>query len=117
MGNPESELRERTRRFALNIVSMLTLLPKTDAANAMGQQALRSGISIGPHSAEALHSRSRMDFIVKAGDYLNELESTACWLQLLVDRHIVDQMHMADLQKECDELTAIFTAMVRTGRK
>jgi len=117
MVNPESELRERTKRFALSVVSMLTALPKTDAANAMGQQALRSGISIGPNAQEAFQGRSRVEFIVKAGDYIKELESTAHWLQLLVDRQIVDEMRMTGLRKECDELAAIFTAMVKTGRK
>jgi four helix bundle protein len=58
-----------------------------------------------------------MEFIVKAGEYLRELESTAYWLQLLVDRHIVDEMRMAGLRKECDELAAIFTAIVKSSKK
>lgn len=51
------------------------------------------------------------------GDCLKELEETAYWLELLVESLIVDEARMADLRKECDELTAIFITTIKTSKK
>jgi len=109
----DNDLRERTKIFALNIIRMFTSLPKTAEATVLGKQVLRSGTSIGANYREAYRSRSRAEFIAKAGDSLKELEETAYWLELLVESLIVDEMRMADLRKECDELTAIFVTIIK----
>jgi four helix bundle protein len=112
MVKADNDLRDRTKRFALDIIRMFTSLPKTAEAAVLGKQVLRSGTSIGANYREAYRSRSRAEFIAKAGDCLKELEETAYWLELLVESHIVDEMHMADRRKECDELTAIFVTII-----
>jgi four helix bundle protein len=78
---------------------------------------VRSGTSIGAHYREAYRSRSKAEFIAKAGDCLKELEETANWLELLVECGIVEENRLADLQKECDELTAIFVTIIKTSKK
>ena len=111
------DLRERTKNFAINIVRMYTALPKTAEAAVLGKQVLRSGTSIGANYREAYRSRSRVEFIAKVGDCLKELEETAYWLELLVESRIVDETRLADLRKECDELTAIFVTIIKTSKK
>ena len=108
----EKDLRDRTKRFALQIIRMFTVLPKTVEAQVMGKQVLRSGTSVGANYREAYRGRSRAEFIAKAGDCLKELEETAYWLELLVEGGIVEEKSMADLQEECDELTAIFVTII-----
>lgn len=66
---------------------------------------------------EAYRSRSRAEFIAKTGDCLEELEETAYWLELLVESLIVGEMHVTDLWKECDELTAIFVTIIKTSKR
>ncbi len=114
---PENDLRDRTKRFALQIVRMFTALPKTVEAQVLGKQVLRSGTSIGANYREAYRGRSRAEFIAKAGDSLKELEETAYWLELLVEAGIVDEKRLADLQKECDELTAIFVTIINRSKQ
>ena len=113
----ENDLRDRTKRFALDIVRMFTKLPKTTEAAVLGKQVLRSGTSIGANYRETFRSRSRAEFIAKTGDCLKELEETAYWLELLVESLIVDEIRMADLRKECDELTAIFVTIIKKSKK
>ena len=106
MVKADNDLLDRTKRFALDIIRMFTSLPKTAEAAVLGKQVLRSGTSIGANYREAYRSRSRAEFIAKAGDCLKELE----------ERHIVDEMHMADRRKECDELIAIFVAIINKSK-
>lgn len=83
--NPDNDLRDRTKRFALHIIRMFTALPKTVEAQVIGKQVIRSGTSVGANYREAYRGRSRAEFIAKAGDCLKELEETAYWLELLVE--------------------------------
>jgi len=62
----EKDLRDRTKRFALQIIRMFTVLPKTVEAQVMGKQVLRSGTSIGANYREAYRSRSRAEFILNS---------------------------------------------------
>jgi four helix bundle protein len=113
----DNDLRDRTKRFALLIIRMFTVLPKTVEAQVIGKQVLRSGTSIGANYREAYRSRSRAEFVAKTGDSLKELEETAYWLELLVEGGIVEEHSLADLQKECDELTAIFVTIINRSKQ
>jgi four helix bundle protein len=118
MMNEESylDLPARTKRFALRIVRLYALLPKTTEAQVLGKQVLRSGTSVGAHYREAMRARSRSEFISKVEGGLQELEETAYWLELLVESDIVPAKRLADLQHEADELTAILVASVKTAK-
>ena len=89
MDREETDLRERTKEFALRIVRMFSAVPKTTEAQVLGKQVLRSGTSVGANYREAYRGRSKAEFIAKCGDSLRELEETAYWLELLVDSSIV----------------------------
>ncbi|MCU0491244.1 MAG: four helix bundle protein [Chloroflexaceae bacterium] len=111
MSNQQTDLRERTKAFALRIVRMYCALPKTTEAQVLGKQALRSGTSIGANYREAFRARSAEEFIAKIGDCLKEADETAYWLDLLVESEIVAVEKMASLQNEVNQLIAIFTAI------
>lgn len=117
MQREETDLRERTKEFALRIVRMFSALPKTTEAQVLGKQVLRSGTSVGANYREAYRGRSRAEFISKCGDSLRELEETAYWLELLVDSGIVNPNKLSVLRQECDELTAIFVTILKRSKE
>ena len=47
-------LRLRTKRFALRIIRMFVVIPKTEVPRVLGRQVLRSGTSLGANYREAL---------------------------------------------------------------
>ena len=57
-----------------------------------------------------------MDFINKLEGALQELDETSYWLELLVESGIVKPELLTDLQKETDELIAIFVSSVKTAK-
>ncbi len=87
----QNDLRDRTKRFALHIIRMFSSLPKNAEAQVLGKQILRSGTSIGANYREAYRSRSKAEFIAKAGDCLKEPEETAYWFELIVESGIVSE--------------------------
>jgi four helix bundle protein len=90
MQSEESNLRQRTKQFALQIVWMFSGLPKTTEAQVLGKQALRSGTSVGANYREAYRARSKPEFIAKCGDSLRDLEETVYWLELLGEANCVN---------------------------
>lgn len=116
MQKEEKDLRVRTKEFALRIIRMFGALPKTTEAQILGKQVLRSGTSVGANYCEAYRSRSKAEFIAKAGDCLREIEETAYWLELLVEGGIVPAEKLAPLRRETDELIAIFVTIVRKAK-
>jgi four helix bundle protein len=114
--NP-TDLKNRTKTYALSIIKLNQVLPKSGEAQVIGKQILRSGTSVGAQYREACHAKSPADFISKMEGSLQELDETGYWLELLAESKIVSVEKLVDLQKENDELTAIFVASVKTAKK
>lgn len=113
--NP-TDLKTRTKAFALRIIKLYQVLPQSGEAQVIGKQILRSGTSVGAQYREACRAKSPADFINKM-EGSQELDETGYWLELLAESNIMPTDKLADLQKEANELTAIFVASVKTTKK
>ncbi len=113
---PEFDLKDRTKAFALRVITMFVRLPKSDVARVLGRQVLRSGTSVGANYREADEARSKAEFISKMGDSLRELSETEYWLELLVESKTVKTKQMASLLEETRQLKLIFAAIIGKAR-
>ncbi len=111
------DLRVRTKQYALAIIKLYQGLPKTGEAQVIGKQILRSGTSVGAQYREACRAKSPADFINKMEGSLQELDETIYWLELLLEGKILPSDKVAGLQKETNELIAIFVASVKTAKR
>ena len=84
----EEGLKRRTKQFGLSVIRLAKSLPSTTTARTIGNQLLRSGMSVGANYRAACRGKSKADFIAKTGISL----------------------------EEADELVAIFTASIKTAR-
>jgi four helix bundle protein len=107
-----TDLRARTKKFALEIVRLYSGLPKKAEAQVLGHQLLRSGTSVGAHYHEAQRAKSNADFISKIEGGLQELEETGYWLELLEEAGFGPVEQLSLLRKETDELIGIFVTIV-----
>jgi four helix bundle protein len=111
-----ADLRTRTKQFSLRIVRLFSALPLTTVAQVIGKQVLRSGTSVGAHYREGTRARSNAEFISKLEVGLQELEETACWLELLIEGDIVPAEKLSALRQEAEELTAILVTCVKKAK-
>jgi four helix bundle protein len=107
------DLRERTKEFAMRVVRMYSALPKSAEAQVLGKQVLRSGTSVGANYREACRARSKAEFVAKLGDCLKELDESSYWFELLEETGAAASASLVPLQKECNELLAIFTSIAK----
>ena len=112
----ESELKKRTKQFGLRVIRLVESLPSGQTSRTIGNQLLRSGMSVGANYRAACRGRSKADFIAKAGISLEEADECLYWMELLQEAGIVPADRMKELMKEADELVAIFTASIKTAR-
>jgi len=113
---PRQDLRLRTKKFALRIITMCESLPDSRAGRILGDQIFRSGTSVAANYRESYRARSRAEFISKLGDCRKELEETMLWLELLGDSDTVKPTKLSLLLQEADELMAIFSAIIKNSK-
>lgn len=109
------DLRDRTKRFAIECIKLCRTLPTTVDGRRVGQQLIDSSTSVAAYRA-ACRGRSRAEFIAKLGTVLEESDESLFWLELMVDSGLVTKSRTEALRKEADELTAIFTTSVKTAK-
>jgi four helix bundle protein len=112
-GRLSDEFRNRTKAFAARVIRLYVKLPKTrDEVRVLGKQLLRSGTSVAAHVREAARARSEDEFVSKLGGALQEADESQLWLELLRQECGIAPTAILPLEKEADELLAIFTTMI-----
>ena len=82
--NPKAEeLKQRTFRFALDIIRFIRLLRETWEGRELADQLVRSGTRVGANYRAACRARSPRDFVNKIGIVVEESDKTVYWLQLI----------------------------------
>ena len=114
MGN--SDLKLRTKEYALGVIRLFSQLPKRTEAQILGRQLFRSGTSVGAQYREATRGKSTADFISKIEGSLQELEESEYWLELLAESGLYPQEKLLALKKETGELKGIFVSIVRNTK-
>ena len=108
-----TQLRVRTKRFAVSAVKLTARLPPGDAARIMTRQLLRSATSVAANYRAAGRARSRKEFAAKLGVVLEEADESAFWLEILRESEIASSL--SELEREAAELVRIFSAAYRTA--
>jgi len=112
----KTELEERTKKFAVQIVKAVANFPETADGQIIGRPLLEPGTSIGANYREANRAESRVDFIHKIGIAEKEAAETIYWLEIcqetkLGSKEVIDPSH-----KEAGELPAILITIARRAK-
>ena len=112
-----TELEERTRKFAVQVVKTVAVFPKNSEGQIIGKQLLRSGTSIGANYREANRAESRNDFVHKVGVAEKEAAETIYWLEICRDIKLGAEKQISALLDEADQLLAILLTIGRKAKK
>jgi four helix bundle protein len=108
------ELKERTKQFAIQVINFIDGLKQSPSTVVLSKQIIRSATSVGANYRAACGARSKPEFIAKLQIAREESDETLYWLEIF--HEILDDYDLKRLIKECDELTAILTASLKTSR-
>ncbi|MDP1726306.1 MAG: four helix bundle protein [Bacteroidota bacterium] len=88
-------IRERSFKFAVEIVKFCTLL-KEERQYEIAKQLIRSGTSIGANIRESNNGFTKKDFIFKVNIAQKETDETIYWLEIIKE--------VSDLKEETNHL-------------
>src|ERR1700719_452920 len=110
-----AELQDRTKSFALRVLTLIERLPNTIGGRVLANQLARSATSVGANYRAACRARSRAEFASKLGTVAEEADESLHWLVMIRDGNFISPRRIAPLITEADELTAIFTCGRRSA--
>ena len=110
--NP-SELKNRTKQFALRILKLVGALPNTIEGRAIANQLVRCGTSVPANYRATCRARSRAEFVAKIGLVVEEADEALLWLELIAEGKLLPAKRVEPLLVEADGLVAVMV----TSRK
>jgi len=81
----EKAFKDRTKQFALAVVTLVEALPRSRAPDVLGRQLLRCGTSVGANYRAACRGRSTSDVVAKLGIVEEEADESIYWMELPTD--------------------------------
>lgn len=110
------ELRQRTKAFVLRVIDLCEALPETPTCRAIRNQLLRSGTSVGANYRAASRAKSKADFISKMGTVEEEADESMFWMELIMERGIMEKDLISGLYREADEILAMVVSSIKTAK-
>jgi four helix bundle protein len=107
---------DKTFSFALRIVKLFAHLKGKKVERELAVQILKSGISVGANTEEAIGASSRKDFIHKLEIAYREARETRYWLRLLKESKLLEEKLSNSFIKECEEIMKILTAILNSSK-
>lgn len=112
-----TEMQDRTKQFALRVMSMIDHLPNTVKGRVLADQLMRSATSVAANYRAACRARSKKEFIAKLGIALEEADESQLWLGLIIEGEVLPSERLQPLEKEADELCAILFTTWSSARE
>lgn len=106
------ELKDRTYRFAMNILKLAALLPNTEEGRLVRRQLCKSGTSVGANLEEADGSLTLNDFVHKVDIAFKEAKETRYWLRIIIDRRLLTKNAVSPHYEESVELIKILSTII-----
>ncbi|MBI3502175.1 MAG: four helix bundle protein [Bacteroidetes bacterium] len=111
--------KNRTKKFALNIIKNFQKLPKTDEARIIGKQLLRSATSTAANYRAVCRARSDAEFFSKLSIVVEEADESVFWLEILLESEIIIDSEISNtksLLKEANEILSVVSSSRKTMR-
>jgi len=114
---PSDILRDRTKIFAIRVLTFVKTLPHDIATASVARQLARSAPSISANYHSAGRARSRSEFVARLGIVADEADETVGWLDILNHSGGASGPELESLLSEGRELRAIFVQAFATARR
>lgn len=114
----KEELIGRNRKFAVEILMTLDLLPSNRIYDALVRQLVRSSTSVGANYRAACRAKSTADFINKLKIVEEEADESSYFLDLLyeIDKG-KNKQKLQSLLNESNQLLSIYVASIKTMKQ
>ncbi|SOD93695.1 four helix bundle protein [Spirosoma fluviale] len=103
------DFKRRTKEFVLRSVRVFQALPKTEEAQILGRQFLRSASSTGANYRATCRARSKDEFYAKLSITIEEANESLFWMEILAESKIIPLNRLESLMQEATEIVKILS--------
>lgn len=111
----KNDLKHRTKKFAHQIIKLVSQLPNDYLSNHLKKQLIRSATSVAANYRATCLAQSKPSFISKISIVIEEIDESHFWLEFIKDENLLPIDSCKSLLNEADELTRIFISSRKTA--
>ena len=113
----KEDLIKRNRKFAIEVLMTIDLLPNNRIYDALARQLVRCSTSVGANYRAACRAKSSKDFVNKLKIVEEEIDESSYFLDLLKEIDKGQQKEKLNLLLgEANQLTSIYVASLKTAK-
>jgi four helix bundle protein len=102
------KLKERTRKFAVDIIQFCNSLKACKASSVIIYQLVKSATSTGANYRAACRARSKPEFFSKVCIVVEEADESEYWLEIIKESNLsIELVELERLTIEAGEITKI----------
>lgn len=116
MSLSKDQMKERCKRYAIDVVRFIDTLPNGIAFYAFSKQLVRCSSSVGANYRAATRAKSLADFINKLKIVEEEADESIYFLELIEAILEKDSAELIRLKNEGEEILKIIVVSIRTAR-
>lgn len=114
----KEELISRNKKFAIEVLKIVSLLPSNRVHDALVRQLVRSSTSVGANYRAACRAKSTADFINKLKIVEEEADESSYFLDLLTEIDSgKNKEGLSGLLSESNQLVSIYVSSLKTMRE
>lgn len=111
------DLKERTKKFALDTIRLCEKLPNTYLGRHIKGQLIRASTSVAANYRAAKKSQTKAVFIAKISIVVEESDESEFWLEIINEKNLIkNETLVKKLLLEAHELTSIFVKSRMTAQ-
>ena len=111
-----NHLVDLSRQYAVSVVKICSSIKERGKTNALVNQFIRSGTSIGANIHEANYASSRADFINKLQIALKECYETDYWIGIFKDTEMITEEEHKELYSKCSKIRIMLISSINTAK-
>lgn len=104
------DLRNRTKKFAIDVISLIKDEHKGFEVKIVFNQLLRAATSVAANFRAATRARSKKEFYSKLSIVVEECDEVCFWLEIVNESKLLSNTKTDLLYKEAMELVKIFSS-------
>lgn len=102
--------RERTKKFSIAIIKLLSPISYSDDLSIIRKQIIRSATSVAANYRAVSRARSEKEKFAKICIVVEEIDETQFWIELIEELQYLNEEKIICLKQECDELIKVMTS-------
>ena len=107
----------RNKKFALDVLRIVNVLPSNRVYDALVRQLVRSSTSVGANYRAACRAKSTADFVNKLKIVEEEIDESSYFIDLLMEIDNGDNKEKLNMILiEANQLVSIYVASIKTMR-